>query len=310
LPCTEARWKPSPRPPEPVVATGDCWARWLGHDRHGGDPEARERALALLAPIRERVLAAAELEGSETLLDLGCGEGLIGFRALDSLPRGQVIFSDISAELIEHCRKLATDLGVTERCRYLTCSADNLAPLLGDSVDVVTARSVLIYLDREGKKRAFSEANRVLRPGGRLSIFEPINRFSFPEPPGRLLGYDVSPINEIAKKVKAEMEASTDEATLLDFDERDLFGWAESSGFSAVQLTLEAEETPKPRSITNDWDTLLKTSGNPLSPTLGQTIKAALTTEEAFTLETHLLPLVEAGQGSNRLAYAYLTATK
>ena len=221
-----------------------------------------------------------------------------------------MIFSDISAELIELCREIATELGVTERCRYLICSADNLAPLLDDSVDVVTVRSVLIYLDREGKKRAFSEANRVLRPGGRLSIFEPINRFSFPEPPGRLLGYDVSPINEIANKVKAEMEASADEATLLDFDERDLFSWAESSGFSTVQLTLEAEQTPKPRSITNDWDTLLKTSGNPLSPTIGQTIKAALTTEEAFTLEAHLRPLIETGQCSNRLAYAYLTATK
>jgi arsenite methyltransferase len=292
------------------VATGDRWARWLGHDRHGGDPEARERAMALLAPIRERVLAAAELEGSETLVDLGCGEGLIGFRALESLPRGQVIFTDISAELIERCREIATELGVTERCRYLACSADNLAPLLDDSVDVVTARSVLIYLDREGKERAFSEANRVLRAGGRLSIFEPINRFSFPEPPGRLLGVDVSPINEIAQKVKAEMEASANEATLLDFDERDLFRWAESSGFSSVQLMLEAEQEPKPRSITNDWDTLLKTSGNPLSPTIGQTIKAALTNEEAIALEAHLRPLIETGQGSNRLAYAYLTATK
>jgi arsenite methyltransferase len=292
------------------VATRDRWARWLGHDRHGGDPEARERALALLTPIRERVLAAAELDGSETLLDLGCGEGLIGFRALELLPRGQVVFSDISAELIERCREIATGLGVRERCRYLTCSADNLAPLVDDSVDVVTARSVLIYLDRKGKERAFREANRVLRPGGRLSIFEPINRFSFPEPPGRLLGYDVSPIDEIANKVRAEMEASADEATLLDFDERDLFCWAESSGFSTVKLTLEAEQTPQPRSITNDWDTLLKTSGSPLSPTIGQTIKAALTTEEVLTLEAHLRPLIETKHGSNRVAYAYLSGTK
>jgi arsenite methyltransferase len=288
----------------------DRWARWLGHDRHGGDPEARERALALLAPIRERVLAAAELTGTETLLDVGCGEGLIGFGALDALPRGQVIFSDISAELVERCREIADELGVSERCRFLTCSADELASVGDDSVDVVTARSVLIYLDRDGKERALAEASRVLRRGGRLSLFEPINRFSFPEPPDRLLGYHVSAIKEIADKVKAQMELAAEEAALMDFDERDLFGWAESSGFSTVRLTLEAEQTSKPYSITNDWDTLLKTSGNPLSPTFGQTIDAALSAEEASVLEAHLRPLIESGEGSNRLAYAYLAAVK
>jgi arsenite methyltransferase len=292
------------------MASGDRWARWLGHDRHGGDPEARERALALLAPIRERVLAGAELAGTETLLDLGCGEGLIAFRALESLPRGVVIFSDVSADLVERCRETAGELEVSERCRFITCSADDLAPVGDASIDVVTARSVLIYLDRDGKQRAFDEAYRVLRAGGRLSIFEPINQFSFPEPPGRLLGYDLSPIAEIATKLKAVMEAGGEDATLMDFDERDLFGWVENSGFSTVRLTLEAEQTPKPRSITHDWDTLLKTSGNPLSPTLGHTIDAALTPEEAAMLEAHLRPLVESGEGSNRLAYAYLVAVK
>ena len=34
---------------------------------------------------------------------------------------------------------------------------------------------MLIYVDR--KDAAFSEFHRVLRPGGRLSIFEPINQY-------------------------------------------------------------------------------------------------------------------------------------
>jgi tetratricopeptide (TPR) repeat protein len=45
------------------------------------------------------------------------------------------------------------------------------------AVDVVTTRSVLIYLT--DKAPAFSEFHRVLKAGGRLSIFEPINIFGF-----------------------------------------------------------------------------------------------------------------------------------
>lgn len=293
-----------------MKAGGDRWARWLEHDRHGGDPQARERALALLTPIRDRVIASAELSGDETLLDVGCGDGLIAFAAVDALPNGRVIFGDISAELVERCREIAAQRDVADRCRFLVTSADDLAAIEDGSVDVVTARSVLIYLDRDGKRRALAEANRVLRPGGRLSIFEPINRFSFPEPPDRLLGFDVSPIGEIAAKVKTEMEGSADESTLMDFDERDLFRWAETSGFLTVKLSLEAEQTTKPRSTSEDWNTLLMTSGNPLSPTLGETIRAALTSDEAARLEAHMRDLLANGQGSNRHAYAYLSAVK
>jgi arsenite methyltransferase len=49
----------------------------------------------------------------------------------------------------------------------------------------VTTRSVLIYV--EDRRAAFAEFFRVLRLGGRLSIFEPINRFALPH---HLFGYD------------------------------------------------------------------------------------------------------------------------
>ena len=41
------------------------------------------------------------------------------------------------------------------------------------SVDVVTTRSVLIYV--KDKAAALREFYRVLKPGGRVSLFEPIN---------------------------------------------------------------------------------------------------------------------------------------
>ena len=93
-------------------------------------------------------------------------------------PGGTVIFSDISADLLAYCRSTAGKKGVLERCVFLRASADDLTEIGDNEVNVVTVRSVLIYVER--KRRAFAEFFRVLRPDGRLSLFEPINRFGGP----------------------------------------------------------------------------------------------------------------------------------
>jgi ubiquinone/menaquinone biosynthesis C-methylase UbiE len=55
----------------------------------------------------------------------------------------------------------------------MLASADSLADIADASVDVVTTRSVLIYV--KDKAAALREFYRVVRPGGRISIHEPIN---------------------------------------------------------------------------------------------------------------------------------------
>src|SRR5207244_6902809 len=98
----------------------DPWAEWLRRRRHGGDEEALERTLASLVPVRDRVLANAAVSEGQTLLDVGCGDGLIGFGALELVgATGQVIFSDVSPELLADCRDRARDLGALDRCRFV-----------------------------------------------------------------------------------------------------------------------------------------------------------------------------------------------
>lgn len=139
--------------------------------------------------MRGRVLDNGEVRPGDLVLDVGCGDGWIAFAGLDRVgPGGRVVFADVSQDLVDHCRTLAEELGVLARCDFVRASADEL-PLADASVDVVTTRSVLIYLDRAGKERALREFHRVLRPGGRLSIAEPINAFGYPEPEGWLMGF-------------------------------------------------------------------------------------------------------------------------
>lgn len=290
----------------------DRWAEWLLERRDGGDPEQRRRAMEFLIPVREKVLENAELTGDDTLLDVGTGDGLIAFGALDNLgEHGRVILSDVSRDLLDHSRELAEELGVLEWCSFLRAPADDLSTLEDGSVDVVTTRSVLIYVS--DKRRAFEGFHRVLKPGGRLSIYEPINRFRKPAPPHLFLGYDVTPVQDLARKVSAVYERlqPLDSDPMLDFDERDLLDLAESAGFEEVHLDYHAELSSGPSDQGNyGWETLLRSSGNPNIPTLGEAMDQSLTPAEKERFTAHLRPLVEQGRGKGTSARAYLRAVK
>lgn len=255
--------------------------------------------------FRNRVLDGAALAQGETLLDVGCGEGLIGFGALKR-GAGHVVFSDISQDLLDLCRERAEAEGVADRCSFVRAGADDLAGVADASVDVVTTRSVLIYV--ADKARAFAEFMRVLRPGGRASLFEPINSFRMDEKREGFWGYPADGVADLAARVTAvfeEIQPPTD--PMLDFDERDLLRLAESAGFFPVELDYTAEVRP---SEAFAWEAFLKTSGNPLIPTIGDAIDGVLTPDERERFVAHLRPLVEQGRGVFRLAQAYLVAVR
>jgi len=287
------------------MSVKDRWAEWLTYKRYGGDTEAARRGLDELSRWRDRVLANARLSEGESLLDVGCGDGLIGFGALER-GAGMVVFSDVSRDLLDACHEAATDLGVLDRCRFLRASADDLTSLADGSVDVVTTRSVLIYVD--DKASAFVEFSRVLRPEGRISLFEPINRFARPSA-DTWAGYDLGAIPDISRKVRAVYSAlqPPDSDPMLNFDERDLIDLAERAGFFPIHLDLEARLTAlEPRG----WDGFLNSAGNPLIPTVAESMQQALTPAEQKRFVAHLRPLVEGGHGMSRMATAYLWAGK
>jgi arsenite methyltransferase len=190
--------------------TRDIWAEWLLCRGTAGD---KEGWVNFLRPVRDRELGNAQLSGGETLLDAGAGDGLIAFGALERIgEEGRVILSDVSQDLLDHSRSLAEEKGVAGRCQFLRASATDLSALDAASVDVVTTRSVLIYVS--DKRRAFSEFHRVLKPGGRLSIFEPVTSFRVPEPPGLFLGCNVSPVRHLSPTGSRPCTNVPDPATL------------------------------------------------------------------------------------------------
>lgn len=280
----------------------DRWAQWLRIRRDGGSEEQRRAALEFLAPIRDQLLDAANVQAGEVLLDVGCGDGLVGLGGLDRGAR--VVFSDISPTCLEDCRAIAGDAA-----EYRVASATDLGDV---SVDVVTTRSVLIYVTE--KKKAFEEFFRVLRPGGRISIFEPINRFGLEERRATYGFRNIRGVEELLAKVVAEVDRTEQDAGGLDpmigFDERDLLSLAEAAGFIDLRLSLVAEVTTEPMWQTREWDVFANSSPNPLAPTLREAMDAALTPEEADRFTAVLRPQVERGEGSTRFARAFLFGRK
>jgi hypothetical protein len=68
---------------EGAVNGRDCWSEWLLRRRFGGDAEVERLAMERLRATRDRVLDQALLREGETLLDVGCGDGLIALGALE-----------------------------------------------------------------------------------------------------------------------------------------------------------------------------------------------------------------------------------
>jgi arsenite methyltransferase len=288
----------------------DRWHRWLLDTRFGGDAAARQQDLTgYLYPVRDLVLERARLQPADTVLDVGAGDGLIAFGALDLLGQsGRVIFTDISQDLLDHCRKAAVAEGLAGRCRFLLAAADRLDGVLDASVDVVTTRSVLIYV--KDKAAALREFYRVLRPGGRVSLSEPINVLMSPSDPDLFLGYDVGPVAGLAAKVEALYASIQPPGVdpMLDFDDRDLVGHAVDAGFADVGLELRVRVRSGKQPV--PWERFLRMSGNPLMPPLAEAMGQVLSAQEFAELSGHLRPLVEAGRGRERTAIAYLSAVK
>jgi ubiquinone/menaquinone biosynthesis C-methylase UbiE len=280
----------------------DRWAQWLRTGRDGGSEEQRRAALAVLGPVRDELLDLADVQPGDVVLDVGCGDGLVGLGALERGAR--VIFSDISKACLDDCRAIAG-----AEADYRLASATELGDV---EADVVTMRSVLIYV--ADKRRAFGEFFRVLRPGGRLAIFEPINRFGLEQRRATFGFRTIAGVEDLMEKVVDEVRRAQDEAGGLDsmigFDERDLLEQAEEAGFVDLRLTLIAEVTNDASWRPRDWDVFVNSSPNPLAPTLREAMDAALDPGEIVRLTAVLRPQVERGEGSSRFARAFLAGRK
>jgi ubiquinone/menaquinone biosynthesis C-methylase UbiE len=114
--------------------------------------------------FRRHLLELTELAGSERLLDVGCGTGMMALRIAVQYPGCTLYGIDISQKMIAVARRDAKKQGLAVDFRVGSVAA---LPYAGDSFDVVTTNIMYHHLDLAQKRRAVSEIARVLKPDGR-----------------------------------------------------------------------------------------------------------------------------------------------
>ncbi|MDQ6828577.1 MAG: methyltransferase domain-containing protein [Gemmatimonadota bacterium] len=299
----------------PINLSDNAWAEWLRHGRYAGDAGLEQLLQHELAEIRDRVLDAAVLQPAMTLVDIGAGDGLVAFGAIERIgPSMSVVLTDVSATVLEMAENRAKELKIDGQCRFVHGTAERLTGIADQQADAATSRAVLAYVS--DKLAAFGELYRILRPGGRLSIAEPIFQDAAYEVVAMGAVLRTTPPSEtdvlqLLFRWRSAQLPSTEEAVrgspVTNFNERDLVRLARHAGFVDIHLELHLDVRP---SVITTWNQFLDVARYPWAPTLREILRDQFSEHERALLEMMLRPQIEAGQSLSTDAIAYLSARR
>ncbi len=170
------------------------------------------------------VLQRLQLEGSETVLDAGCGTGRVTEKLLERLPAGSVVALDASVSMLEEARKRLS--AFTDRVSFVECDLTELSPADlpgGSPVDAVLSTATFHWvLDHD---RLFANLASVIRSGGQLVA--------------QCGGQgNIDRLMEVVRQVGGERRGTWKYATVEETRQR-----LDASGFSNIEVWTHPEPT-------------------------------------------------------------------
>jgi SAM-dependent methyltransferase len=141
---------------------GSFWAAWADRIDDG------------VAAYREHLLAAAAIEESFRVLDIGCGTGQTTRDAARRATAGSALGVDLSSPMLELARRRAESEGLAN-ATFRQVDAQ-VHPFPDKHFDVVVSRHGAMFFGDAAA--AFANIARATRPGGRLALlsWQPVER--------------------------------------------------------------------------------------------------------------------------------------
>ena len=117
-----------------------------------------------LGPVGAAIVERLGIASDQQHLDIAAGTGEPGLAVARLAPRGRVVVTDLSAEMLDVAKRRADAQGITN-FETRVCSADDL-PFGDAAFDSISVRFGYMFFPDVAK--ATAEFARVLKPGGRL----------------------------------------------------------------------------------------------------------------------------------------------
>jgi ubiquinone/menaquinone biosynthesis C-methylase UbiE len=219
------------------------------------------------------------------LADVGAGDGLMAFGAFERIgPSLRAVLTDVSAPLLRRAEQGAVERGLRDRCTFLQTPAEQLEGVADESADILTSRAVLVYI--ADKAAALRQFHRVLKPGGRISIGEPIYQDDALQLAALAKYLETQPTDERTAQARlhqrwkeAQLPSTMKEIfanPLTNFSERDLVTLCQAAGFGEIHLELHVDlGNAAPAS----WDAFIDTAPRPHTPSLREILASQFSKE-------------------------------
>jgi arsenite methyltransferase len=294
----------------------DVWSRWLLQRWHGGDSNYQSALRSRLEAVRDKVLDGAQLTAGMTLADIGAGDGLLGFGAIERLGSDVLlVFNDVSGDLLEHVRGDAEKRGVLQQCIFVRADAERLDGIADAMLDAVVTRASIAYV--ADKRSAFKELYRILKPGGRLSIAEPVlqgDAFAVCALARHIQSQPDHPQMQFARLYhrfrSAQFPSTEQEITdnpLTNYTERELLQFTDEAGFVQIHGELHIDYRPP---LNLNWDLFLDIAPHPWAPTPREILSQFFSSQERQIFEQGLRPRIESSRPVPSDPLVYITARK